>query len=208
MSIAAGGSWGNVYAHRAAASLAVAGGRSSQGGIGGLALGGSLHVIPSSKPCLQSHRSTFFLLKSKGFVGQFRARTRQGRHCQCKRGRARKPFDRLEGRLQQLWHRHSISYDDLRARQAMGRRRSLRYGSVLPASAGVSRLHHRRGCVRLCAPPSQRWLCCHVRWGDGKELGVLHKTSGVSAYASALSIDAAADRSTEDVAPRHFLRVC
>lgn len=47
-----------------------------------------------------------------------------------------------------------------------------------PASAGVSGLHHRRGCVRLCAPPSQRCLCCHVRRGDGKELGVLHKTSG------------------------------
>ena len=40
VSVGAGASWGDVYAKLGSAGLAVAGGRSSQGGIGGLTLGG------------------------------------------------------------------------------------------------------------------------------------------------------------------------
>ena len=46
--IGAGASWGDVYATLGSAGLAVAGGRSSQGGIGGLTLGGRRAAISFS----------------------------------------------------------------------------------------------------------------------------------------------------------------
>ena len=104
VSIAAGESWGEVYAHLATADLVVAGGRSSQGGIGGLALGGDFHVIRFIKDFLTEPQVDFpFLPKSQGFcVGQYRqfqVRTRQRRYCQCKRQREQRTFHRLGGRL-------------------------------------------------------------------------------------------------------------
>ncbi|KAL8882715.1 MAG: hypothetical protein Q9198_000334 [Flavoplaca austrocitrina] len=68
VSIGAGESWGSVYEKLAPSGLAVAGGRSSQGGIGGLVLGGGLSYLSTTNGFVSDQVLNFEVVLASGRI--------------------------------------------------------------------------------------------------------------------------------------------
>lgn len=131
VAIRAGQRWGPVYEKLAEVGLGVSGSRSALGGIGGLALAGTIFlqsILRYNSECLahtdMECRWTFLLLISGGFHlrhgGQLRDRPFERRHHQCERRGKLRSMARTPGRRQQLWDRHEFRAQDLRARTFLG----------------------------------------------------------------------------------------
>ena len=147
VAVGCGASWGEVYRTLGSLGLAVAGGRQSPIGVGGLTLGGNKRNSTTSRT---AHTSRWFIaLLWGGRLGlrhcsRVRNSPRERRATSSPRRQRQTPgfIPGPSGRFQQLWHRHSFRVQDLPTRASLCRNGDAPNGDEARAAADVLQLLH------------------------------------------------------------------